>query len=333
MMHFANPWWLLLILCIPFFVWRYFRATKFQTLRFSGVHNATRVRATWAVRFRMVPFALKIVAFLFLVIAMARPQAGLKNREVKSSGVDIMLVVDTSGSMRALDFELNGKRQNRLDVVKAVVEEFISKRPTDRIGMVVFGTEAYTQCPLTLDHGILLNLIKQTRIGAAGDTTAVGMALGVATKRLKDIAAKSKIVILLTDGVSNAGTLTPDLAAEAAASLGVKVYTIGAGTREEAPFPVEDPVWGGERIVYQQVPIDEDTLKRIAQKTGGQFFRATDTKELRNIYATIDALEKTEMKTPEKAEYEERYLVFVIMGALFFMVAVFLQEWRLRVFP
>jgi Ca-activated chloride channel family protein len=235
--------------------------------------------------------------------------------------------------MQALDFELNGKRHNRLDVVKSVVEEFVSKRPHDRIGMVVFGTEAYTQCPLTLDHGVLLQLMRDVRIGAAGDSTAIGQALGVATKRLKDLAAKSKIVILLTDGVNNAGALTPDLAAEAAASLGVKVYTVGAGTREEAPFPVEDPLWGGERIVYQQVPIDEDALKRIAATTGGRFFRATDTKELRSIYGTIDALEKTDVKVSEKAEYEERYVMFVVLALAFAMLAVVLQEWRLRVFP
>ncbi len=333
MMHFAEPIWLLLLVLIPYFLWRHKKAIGVQSVRFSSNELASRLHSTWAVRLRLVPFALKLLAFIFLAIAMARPQAGLRSKEVVSSGVDIMIAIDTSGSMQALDFELNGKRHSRLNVIKTVVEEFVQKRPTDRIGMVVFGSEAYTQCPLTLDHGVLLSLAKQVQIGAAGDATALGSALGVATKRLKDLPGKSKIVILLTDGVSNAGTLSPDLAAQAAASLGIKVYTIGAGTAEEAPIPVQDPLFGGERIVYQKVPIDEETLKRIASTTGGQFFRATDTNELRNIYATIDSLEKTEIKIQEKADYEERYAIFAALAVVFFVTAVFLQEWRLRIFP
>lgn len=332
-MHFANPLWFLLLLLLPVFWYRYRTFARCGAVCFSGLHNVRLVRSSFWLRVRYVPHLLKTLAFVFALCAIARPQAGLKNREVKSSGIDIMLAVDTSGSMRALDFELNGKRQNRLEVVKSVVNEFIQKRQYDRIGMVVFGTEAYTQCPLTLDHGILLNLLREVQIGAAGDSTAIGSALGVATKRLKDIPSKSKIVILLTDGVNNAGSLAPNLAADAAAALGIKVYTIGAGTREEAPFPVPDPLWGGERIVYQQVPIDEVSLKEISQKTGGQFFRATHTKELRNIYETIDKLEKTELKTPTKAEYEEKYMYFLAIAILFYVIAVALQEWRLRVFP
>jgi Ca-activated chloride channel family protein len=276
---------------------------------------------------------LKMAAIFLAIFALARPQSGSTFSERVSSGVDIMLAVDTSGSMQALDFEIDGKRHNRLSVVKSVVEEFVSKRTNDRIGMVVFGTDAYTQCPLTLDHQTLLALLNTVRIGDAGDTTAIGSALGLAVKRLKDIPAKSKIIILLTDGENNAGKLSPNEAAATAAALGVKIYTIAAGTRDEAPFPVKDPLWGTERLVYQRVPVDEESLKRIAQTTGGQFFRATDTRELREIYSTIDSLEKTDIKVKEHTQYNEKYTWFVFMSILLFGLGMALQDTRLRVLP
>lgn len=332
-MRLAAPLWLILWIFIPILVWRYRVSLHHKVLRFSTVRIATRLTPSWAVRFRHTPFLLKIISLAIAIFALARPQSGSTFSEKISSGVDIMLAVDTSGSMQALDFEINGKRQSRLSVVKSVVEEFVSKRANDRIGMVVFGTEAFTQCPLTLDHQTLLTLLNTVRIGDAGDTTAIGSAIGLAVKRLKDIPAKSKIVILLTDGENNAGKLSPDEAAATAAALGVKVYTVAAGTRDEAPFMVKDPLWGNERLVYQRVPVDEDSLKRIAQATGGQFFRATDTRELREIYATIDTLEKSDIKMKEHTQYSEKYVWFVFLSIFLFGVGVVLQNTRLRVLP
>jgi Ca-activated chloride channel family protein len=333
MIRLASPLWLLLLFVIPLLWWRYRTSLQLQTFRFSSVRVAVRLKPTWAVRFRHFPFYLKMIALVLAIFALARPQSGGRTMERISSGVDIMLAVDTSGSMQALDFELDGKRQNRLQVVKTVVDDFVQKRANDRIGMVVFGTEAYTQCPLTLDHQTLLTLVHQVRIGDAGDTTAIGSALGLSVKRLKDIAAKSKIIILLTDGENNAGQVTPDQAAAAAEALGIKIYTIAAGSRGEVPFPVKDPIWGTERLVYQQVPVDEESLKRIASVTGGQFFRATDTRELAEIYSTIDSLEKTDIKIKEHMQYDERYFGFLIAAMLLFAVGMVLQDTRLRVLP
>jgi Ca-activated chloride channel family protein len=333
MIRLASPIWLLLLLVIPILWWRYRASLQLQTFRFSSVRAIVHLKPTWAVRLRHFPFYLKMMALVLAIFALARPQSGGRTMERISSGVDIMLAVDTSGSMQALDFELDGKRQNRLQVVKSVVDSFVQKRVNDRIGMVVFGTEAYTQCPLTLDHQTLLTLVNQVRIGDAGDTTAIGSAIGLSVKRLKDIPAKSKIIILLTDGESNAGQVTPDQAAAAAEALGIKIYTIAAGSRGEVPFPVKDPIWGTERLVYQQVSVDEDSLKRIASATGGQFFRATDTRELAEIYSTIDSLEKTDIKIKEHMQYDERYLSFVVAALLLFAVGMVLQDTRLRVLP
>jgi Ca-activated chloride channel family protein len=236
--------------------------------------------------------------------------------EVEASGIDIVLAIDTSGSMKALDFEVAGKRHDRLSVIKSVVAEFVEKRASDRMGLVVFGSEAYTASPLTLDHDALLDFLNDTAIGDVGEETAIGSALGTAVKRLKDVPAKSKIVILLTDGTSNAGTLSPVDAAKAAAALGIKIYTIAVGSDDPVPFPVADPMFGGQQIVMQKMPVDEKTLKEIASLAQGKFFKAGDTGTLQKIYDTIDTLEKTEAKIKDVTPYEEAFWPFLLAAFL-----------------
>jgi Ca-activated chloride channel family protein len=265
---------------------------------------------------------------------MARPQTGRTQTQVRTEGIDIVLVVDTSGSMRALDLDADrqiARRRNRLEVVKDVVESFVGKRDNDQIGIVVFGSEAFTQCPLTLDHGIVGTFLERLEIGMAGDATAIGSALGTAVKRLKESQAKSKVVILLTDGRSNAGSLSPLKAAEVAATFGIKVYTIGAGTRGKAPFIVDS--FFGQRVVYESVEIDEETLRRIAETTGGQYFRAEDSGALEAIYDQIDQLEKTEIEMHSYMEYNERFRWFVIPALILLLAEIVLLGTRFRKLP
>ena len=266
-----------------------------------------------------------------MVIALARPQAGQKETEIVTEGIDIMLCLDTSGSMRALDFEREGKRTDRLDVVREVVKAFIQKRQNDRIGMVVFGEQAFTQCPLTMDYGVLLSFLDRIEIGMAGDSTAVGSALATGVKRLKEVPGKSKVVILVTDGRNNAGRIAPETAAEIAKTYGVKVYTIGVGVEGESPFLMETLF--GKRYVYQKVDLDEETLKQIADVTGGAYFRAQDTASLEEIYEQIDQMERTEAKVKEYMEYEELFAQFAFPALLLILVGFVLENTRFRKIP
>jgi Ca-activated chloride channel family protein len=245
--------------------------------------------------------------------------------------VDIIMCLDTSGSMRALDFKLDDKPVTRLTAVKKVVGEFIKKREVDRIGLVVFGEEAFTQAPLTLDKGLLLGLVDKMTIGMAGDRTAIGSALAIAGKRLKDLKAASKILILLTDGRHNAGELTPEQAAEAVRALGVKIYTIGVGGRGPAPFQVQSLF--GTRIVHRQVDLDEATLKKIADIGGGKYFRAADTEGLAEIYDIIDGAEKTEVKVKEFFHFRELYPYFLIPALVLLGLEILLKTTVLRTVP
>jgi Ca-activated chloride channel family protein len=277
---------------------------------------------------------LRLVTVALLVMAMARPQTGRKLTQVSSEGIDIVLVMDTSGSMQALDLDADRpiqRRRNRLEVAKDVVREFVEGRANDLVGLVVFGDDAFTQCPLTLDHAVLLDLLADVEVGVAGDRTAIGSAIGTAVKRLRQSKAKSKVVVLLTDGRSNAGTLAPATAAELARTQGVKIYTIGAGTRGRAPFLV-DSVFG-PRVVYQDVDIDEAQLRSIAETTGGAYYRAEEREALRSIYDEIDRLERTEITTQSYVEYEDRYSWFVVAALGLLMVEVALLGTRLRALP
>jgi Ca-activated chloride channel family protein len=280
---------------------------------------------------RKVLLIVRCAAMSLLIMALARPQSGTISTEIITEGVDIMLCLDTSGSMNALDFQLENKRVNRLQVVKKVVDEFIRGRQNDRIGMVVFAEEAFTQCPLTLDYGVLLSFLDRLEIGMAGDTTAIGSALATCVKRLKDLKSKSKIIILLTDGRNNTGTISPATAADIAKTHGIKVYTIGAGTEGEAPFLVDSLF--GKHYVYQKVDLDEVTLKEIAQKTGGRYFRATNTEALKTIYQQIDKMEKTEAKMKEYMEYDERFTYFLIPALCLILLEILLANTRFMKIP
>ncbi len=275
---------------------------------------------------RILPL-LKYSALSLMIIAMARPQWGTERINILTQGINIILAVDMSESMAALDFKREGKIVNRLEAVKGVIRDFIAGRNGDRIGMVVFGSEAYTQLPLTRDYNTIASVLERLEIGAAGPNTAIGDAIGISLKRLEDIESKSNIIILLTDGQSNSGELSPDTAADIAVSKKIKIYTIGAGTRGKAPFLIRDPIFG-ERYVYQMVDIDEDTLKKIADKTNGMYFRAENTEGLKKIYETIDKLEKTEVKVETFAEYNEFYPYFLLPAFMILSIWIILSNTR-----
>ena len=328
--QFQNPWLLLLLLVIPLLA-IHMSKDYFATVHFPSVTALKAIRSSRVDLYSGVPFILRLLALTFLIIALSRPQEGHKSTEILSVGVDIMLALDTSGSMRALDFEEEGKKITRLKVVKGVVSDFIENRPNDRIGMVVFGEHAYTQCPLTLDQGILQSFLSKLEIGMAGDSTAIGSAIGIAVKRLKDLESTSKVIILLTDGRNNAGSLPPIQAAQTAKTFGIKIYTIGVGTRGKAPFLVNSIF--GQRYVYQQVDIDENTLKEISEITGGQYFRATDLESLKNIYRRIDEMEKSEVKVIDHSEYKELFHYFLIAGLISLLMEIGLSNTILRRIP
>lgn len=335
--------WLLWVL-IPLFVawaalwwirpWLDKKRKQRRAVRYSSIRTLERLRPSRTVVLRRFVEAFRLLTVALLILAMARPQTGRKHTEVRTEGIDIVLVLDTSGSMQALDLDADrpiDRRRNRLEVATTVVEEFVQGRRNDQIGLVVFGSEAFTQCPLTLDHGILSTFLEQVEIGMAGDATAIGSALGTAVKRLRSSEAESKVVILLTDGRSNAGSLSPQKAAEIAETFGIKVYTIGAGTRGKAPFVVDS--FFGKQVVYESVEIDEESLRQMAERTGGAYYRAEDKEALKAIYDEIDQLEKTEVTTSTYMEYNERFRIFVFPAMLLLLLEVLLLETRFRKLP
>ncbi len=278
---------------------------------------------------KLYPFvlSLKYLALALMIVALARPQWGTKKINITTKGINIVLALDLSGSMAALDFKLKGKVVTRLDAVKSVVRKFIMKRNGDRIGMVVFGSNAFTQVPLTRDYDAILFILDRLKIGAAGPNTAIGDAIGISIKRLADIKSKSNIIILLTDGQSNSGELSPETAAEIAAKKGIKIYTIGIGSKGRAPFLVTDPVFG-KRYIYENVDIDYGILKKIAKETNAAFFAAKNTKSLRDIYAMIDRLEKTKVKVKAWAQYNDLYPWFLIPGFILLCLFIVLSNTR-----
>jgi Ca-activated chloride channel family protein len=297
------------------------------TVQFQGpIASSKALQLKW-----LLP-TLKYTALGLIIVALARPQWGTRQMNILTEGINIVLAVDLSESMAALDFKRDNRIVNRLEAVKGVVRSFISNRAGDRIGLVVFGTQAYTQIPLTRDHNTIVSILERLQIGAAGKSTAIGDAIGISLKRLEDIQSKSNIIILLTDGRSNAGELTPEAATEIASHKKVKIYTIGVGSRGEVPFLVKHPVFG-DRYVYQRVDIDEETLQEIAQQTEGQYFRAEDLKDLEGIYATIDALEKTEVKVKSFAEYREYYFYLLIPAFVCLGLWIILRNTRYLSIP
>lgn len=321
MFRLNDPYVLLLLGLIPILIAFRKRKCPAPCLRVSSTDCLAAFTPGPMLRFAKVLPVFKYAALALMITALARPQWGTRQMDVQTEGVNIILAVDISESMSALDFRLDGKIVDRLEAVKGVIRQFIGKRSGDRIGMVVFGTNAYTQLPLTRDYHTIATILDRVKIGAAGKTTAIGDAIGISLKRLSDIPSKSNIIILLTDGSSNSGELSPETASEIAAAKKVKIYTVGVGTEGEAPFRVNIPGYG-ERYVYQRVEMDEKTLHMIAEKTGGIYYKAEDTQRLLNIYDTIDALEKTEVKVKTFDNYRELYRYFLIPA--FFLLGIWM---------
>ncbi len=309
MIVFRHPLMFLLLLLVPALVWLRYARRRQAPLTFSdGAALLGLPRSPW-LALRKLPPALFAAGLVFLVAAAARPQKGMSESRVETEGVDIVLVVDTSTSMRADDFSTATKRMDRLDAAKSVLAQFIQARPDDRLGIVAFAAMPYTIAPLTTDHAWLMLQMDRLQTGMLEDATAIGDAIASGVNRLRDSQAKSKIVILLTDGIHNAGRLTPPDAAQAAAALGIKVYTIGAGSDQPRASGIFGFVQGGAEI-------DEATLKKIAEITKAKYFRATDLKSLEETYQAIDEMEKTKIELDQYTRYEEKFAPFLILGLL-----------------
>ena len=332
-MEFANKeYLLLLLLLIPYLIWYLmYRKKSEPTMRMSDTFVFRYAPKSWKQRLVPLQMILRMLAFTMLVLAMARPQTqnSWKNKSIE--GIDIMLAIDVSTSMLAEDL-----KPNRLEAAKQVAAEFISGRPDDNIGLSIFAGEAFTQCPMTTDHASLLNLLQNTRtdIAARGlieDGTAIGMGLANAVSRLKDSKAKSKVVILLTDGSNNRGDISPMTAAEIAKSLGIRVYTIGVGTNKVAPYPMV--VAGGVQYVNIPVEIDSETLQNIANATDGDFYRATNTRELHNIYKEIDRLEKSKLNVKQFSKKYDVYQPFALAAFVAMLLELLLRITVFRRIP
>lgn len=322
----------LIIILVPLILANYIFRKDSGILRFSSLNYFKRIEQGSSVKYRHILIALRVLIIVLLVMALARPQSGKAHSMVTTEGIDIILALDVSGSMLAEDFHLENKRRNRLYVSKEVVKDFIEWRENDRIGMVVFAGQAYTQCPLTLDYDVLLQFLEKVEIGMVEDGTAIGSAIGVCVNRLKSSKAKSKVVILLTDGRNNAGGIDPLTAAELAKTFGMKIYTVGAGTKGLAPYPVKN-LFGLKTYRSMQIDIDEETLTEIAKITGGKYFRATDTASLKEVYRQIDSLEKTEMEETKYTEYSELFPYLLLPALGIFLLEVVLANTRFRRIP
>lgn len=331
-MNFKDPWLLLFIIPVwAVLIWSCYRQ-KTPGFRFPHLGLTSGIRSTLKVQMSGLPFLLRLLAVTLLVGALAGPREALDRAQITAEGIDIVLSIDASGSMAAEDFQINGKRVNRLQVVQSVVSKFIDGRQYDRIGLVAFGGLAYAVCPLTLDYNWLKTNLDRITLDLVENGTAVGSAIASSLSRLESSKAKSKVIILLTDGVSNAGKTDPLTAARAAQALGVKIYTIGAGSKGEVPFPVKD-VWGQTRYRLVQIDMDEALLSQIAEITGAKYFRATDTESLSKIYAEIDQLEKTEIHEAGYHEYRQLFGVFLSAAWALLFLELFLSHTILRRIP
>jgi Ca-activated chloride channel family protein len=330
-MTFAYPYLLLLLLALPVLAWLKGRRGQPPAFVYSSVQLVRGLGSAHRSQAGAFLAALRWVALAVLLVALAQPRFTKTETQVKATGVDIVVALDLSGSMESEDFEKGGERINRLQMAKEVLENFILKRPGDRIGLVAFSGKAYVAAPLTLDHDFLQANVERLRLHMIEDGTAIGSGLATAVNRLRDVKSKSKIVILMTDGQNNAGKVPPMTAAEAAKSLKVKVYTIGVGTRGQAPMPVN--VFGQKR--YQMVPvdIDEDTLTKIADLTGGKYYRADNAQTFRQIYDEIDRLEKTESEVKKYSQHRELFPWFVAVGLSLLLAEVLLSHTVLRRLP
>jgi Ca-activated chloride channel family protein len=306
-------------------IWWYWK--KVQRLQpsfqLSSSQNLEGISGSARIKFRHLPFAFRIVALSFFIIALARPQSSTSWQNTTTEGIDIIISMDISGSMLAEDF-----KPNRLEAAKKVALDFIDKRPDDRIGMVIFSREAFTQVPLTTDHSVIKNLMEDVKSGMIEDGTAIGNGLALAAKRLIGSKAKSRVIILMTDGINNSGEVPPITAAEIAKTLGIRVYTIGIGTIGMAPYPQQTPF--GIQYTQMEVKIDEPLMRQIATMTKGQYFRATNNKKLQEVYSEIDKLEKSKIETTEFRKRKEEFQLFALIGLLFLLAEIVIRNTWLR---
>lgn len=332
MIRFLQPEWFWALTVLPLVIlWRGHRGPV-AAVEYSDVSLARAVARRTRSRIGGIVWLLPIIAAALMIVGLARPQRTHSRTEVTLNGIDIVLGLDVSGSMQALDFSVDNYRVNRIAVVKAVVSRFIEERPNDRIGLIAFAAAPYIVSPLTLDHDWLLQNLERVNVGIGDDGTAIGSAIAAAVNHLRTTSAKSKVVVLLTDGVNNSGKISPLAAAEAARALGVKVYTIGVGVRGKAPIPVRDEK-GRMHVVTMTVDVDEKTLQSVASETGGRFYRATDTDSLRKIYEQINRYE-TSAQSVQKFEHVEelyRWALFPSLGLL--GLALLLQQTAFRRLP
>lgn len=332
-MTFANIEYLfLLILLIPYIAWYILRRKKTEpSLQISTTRMYLNAPKTWKNYMMHAPFLLRIITIIMIILILARPQTTDNWQNSEIEGIDIMLAMDVSTSMLAEDL-----RPNRIEASKEVATEFINGRPNDNIGLTIFAGEAFTQCPLTVDHAVLLNLFNGIKCdiaqkGLIEDGTAIGMGVANAVSRLKDSKAKSKVIILLTDGSNNRGDISPSTAADIAKQFGIRVYTIGVGTNGTAPYPM--PTYAGVQYVNVPVEIDEKTLTEIAGATDGNYFRATSTDKLKAVYKEIDQLEKTKLNVKEFSTREEEYQIFAIIAFICILLEIILRNTLLKKIP
>lgn len=325
---FAQPKFFYLLILLPFIVWWYISQSKKRQpgIKLSSLISFENYKPTFRQRLIHFPFILRMLAFVLLIAVLARPQSSSKGKNVSSEGIDIVISFDVSGSMLAEDL-----KPNRIEASKKVGIEFIEGRPNDRIGLVIFAGESFTQCPLTTDHAVLKNLLSSVKNDLLVDGTALGEGFATAITRIKDSKAKSKVIILMTDGVNNAGSIAPLTAAEIAKTFNIRVYTIGVGTQGYAPYPFKTPF--GTQYQQVEVQIDEQTLKQVASMTDGKYFRATDNKKLKSIYDEIDQLEKTKIDVTEFSRHAEEYFPFALLAALFIFLETLLRYTLLRRLP
>jgi Ca-activated chloride channel homolog len=330
--RFLYPEWFWAFSLLPMvMLWRG-RRGPVAAIEYSDVSLARNVARASRSRIGALVWALPLLAGALMILGLARPQRAHSRTEVSANGIDIVLDLDVSGSMQALDFQIDHQRVNRIEVVKSVVSKFIDQRPDDRIGLIAFAGAPYLVSPITLDHDWLQQNLERVTVGAADDGTAIGSAIAASVNRLRLTTAKSKVVILLTDGVNNTGKIQPLAAAEAAKAMGVKIYTVGVGVRGDAPIPVHDAV-GNTRLVMAKVDVDEKTLQAVAEETGGKFYRATDTDSLEKIYEQINQFEKS-AQTVQKFERTEELYPWILIPALAILgLSLLLQHTRLRRLP
>jgi Ca-activated chloride channel homolog len=329
MITFGNPWLLLFLLLLPVAAWLRAKQKAQPAFLYSSVQLVKGITSLHQTNRGKILTRMRWINLALMIVALARPQLPQGDAKIKASGIDIVVALDLSGSMAAEDFTLRGKDVNRLTIAKQVLEEFVDKRPNDRIGLVAFAGQAFIAAPLTLDHDFLLQNLKRLDLNTIPDGTAIGSGLSAALNRLREVKSKSKIVILMTDGVNNAGKVLPLTAAEAAQTLAIKVYTIGVGTRGIAKVPGRD-AFGNLRYFQQKVDIDEETLKEMAKRTGGKYYRADNTETLKKIYEEIDKFERTEMDIKKFQRYTELFKWFVLAALSFFGLEMILSNtiWR-----